>query len=161
MSRTRPIHLVLALLLLIALSPARAQSPFGQEKVIDVLGQRIHYVEAGSGPAVVLLHGLGADATTWLPTLPALAPQVHVYALDQLGFGQSDKPMIPYRLGTLVDFLTGFLDRVAPQSNVVTNTTDPRGVVAYVRDARVAWVVSSAAAGPETTVVPGPSSSDR
>ena len=112
MSRTRPINLVLALLLLIALSPARAQLPVGQEKVIDVLGQRIHYVEAGSGPAVVLLHGLGADATTWLPTLPALAPHFHVYALDQLGFGQSDKPMIPYRPRTLVDFLTGFFDQL-------------------------------------------------
>lgn len=112
MPRNRSLHLLLALLLLIVLSPAWAQSPVGQEKVIDVLGQRIHYVEAGSGPAVVLLHGLGADATTWLPTLPALALQVHVYALDQLGFGQSDKPMIPYRIGTLVDFLAGFLDQI-------------------------------------------------
>lgn len=59
-------------------------------------------------------------------------------------------------------YFNGYINRqVAPQLNVVTNTTDPRGVVAYVRDARVAWVVSSAAAGHETTVVPGPSSSDR
>ena len=112
MHRNRPLHLILALLLLIALPPAPAQSPVGQEKAIDVLGQRLHYVEAGSGPAVVLLHGLGADSTTWLPTLPALAPHFHVYALDQIGFGQSDKPMIPYRPRTLVDFLTGFLDQL-------------------------------------------------
>src|SRR5512144_1663490 len=62
MHRNRPIRLVLAILLLIAFNPAPAQTSFGQEKAIDVLGQRIHSVEAGSGPAVVLLHSL-----SWKP----------------------------------------------------------------------------------------------
>jgi hypothetical protein len=42
----------------------------GTEKQVEVFGQRINYVEAGSGPVVILLHGLGADATNWAATIP-------------------------------------------------------------------------------------------
>jgi len=81
------------------------------DRQIEIFGQRIHYVEAGSGPAVVLLHGLGGDATNWQSTIPALAAAFHVYALDQIGFGQSDKPLVNYRVQTLVDFLDAFFTK--------------------------------------------------
>jgi pimeloyl-ACP methyl ester carboxylesterase len=78
-------------------------------KNVEIYGQTIHYVEAGSsGPTIILLHGLGADLSSWDFTTPALAPKYHVYAPDQLGFGQSAKPLIDYRVGTLVDVLEGF-----------------------------------------------------
>jgi pimeloyl-ACP methyl ester carboxylesterase len=77
-------------------------------KQIEVFGQKIHYIEAGSGPNVILLHGLGGDASNWTLTMPALASKYHVWALDQIGFGASDKPLINYRVATLVDFLEGF-----------------------------------------------------
>ncbi len=75
----------------------------------DVFGQTLHYLEAGTGPVVVLLHGLGADATQWTQTIPHLATHFRVIAPDQIGFGRSDKPLIPYRPMTLVEFLHEFL----------------------------------------------------
>jgi len=61
------------------------------QKEITIYGQKIHYLEAGSsGPAVILLHGLGGDTTNWAMTVPALASKYHVYVPDQIGFGQSE-----------------------------------------------------------------------
>ena len=77
-------------------------------KQVEIYGQKIYYQEAGSGPDVILLHGLGAARSAWAATVPALAAKSHVYVPDQVGFGQSDKPAIDYRVGTLVDFLDAF-----------------------------------------------------
>jgi pimeloyl-ACP methyl ester carboxylesterase len=43
----------------------------------------------GSGPPVVLIHGLGASAFSWKQTIPALSPHFTTYAVDLLGFGRS------------------------------------------------------------------------
>jgi len=48
--------------------------------------------EAGRGPPVLLLHGLGASIFTWRHIIPALARSHRVIALDLKGFGRSDKP---------------------------------------------------------------------
>ena len=87
-----------------------AQAP--ESKQVEVFGQKIHYLESGSGPNVILLHGLGADATNWAMNTAVLAKSFHVFVPDQIGFGESDKPMINYRVGTLVDFLNGFYQKV-------------------------------------------------
>jgi 2-hydroxy-6-oxonona-2,4-dienedioate hydrolase len=81
-------------------------------KQVEIFGQKIYYLEAGVGPDVILLHGLGGDKANWRMTLPALASKFHVYAPDQIGFGQSDKPLINYRVATLVDFLNAFYKKV-------------------------------------------------
>ena len=80
------------------------------DKEVQVSGHRLHYLESGAGPPVILLHGLGADVRAWRFTIPVLAENFHVYALDQIGFGQSEKPEISYRVSTLVDALLGFQD---------------------------------------------------
>jgi pimeloyl-ACP methyl ester carboxylesterase len=93
------------------------------DKQIDVFGQKIHYVEAGSGPTVILLHGLGGDISNWGQNLPVLAAKYHVVALDQIGFGKSDKPMINYRVQTLVDFLDSFCRKLEiTKATVVGNS---------------------------------------
>lgn len=56
---------------------------------------------------MLLLHGLGGDSSNWQPTIAPLAKHFRVIVPDQVGFGRSDKPMINYRVGTLVDFLNG------------------------------------------------------
>lgn len=86
-----------------------APPPALREQQVTVLGQRIHFVEAGRGQPVILLHGLGASKETWWAILPTLAARFHVYAIDQIGFGQSDKPALDYKIATFVDFLDGFL----------------------------------------------------
>ncbi len=88
------------------------------EKVASIFGQNIHYIEAGQGPVVILLHGLGAVKEVWLPSLGALSARYHVYAIDQLGFGRSDKPLLEYEISTWVDFLQAFM-----QSQNITKAT--------------------------------------
>ncbi len=56
-------------------------------------GFPIRYLQMGSeGPAVLLIHGFGASSAHWLKSLPQLASQARVYAIDLLGFGASAKP---------------------------------------------------------------------
>ncbi|MCI0487117.1 MAG: alpha/beta hydrolase [Blastocatellia bacterium] len=83
------------------------QPSAGTEKVATIYGAKIHYKEAGTGPVVILLHGLGGDMSNWAPTVDALAKHYRVIVPDQIGFGRSDKPFINYRVATLVDFLNG------------------------------------------------------
>lgn len=98
-----------------------AQAP--ASKQVEVFGQKIHYLEAGSGPNVILLHGLGADSTNWAMNTSVLAKSFHVFVPDQIGFGESDKPLINYRVGTLVDFLDGFYKKVGiGKASVVGNS---------------------------------------
>jgi 2-hydroxy-6-oxonona-2,4-dienedioate hydrolase len=107
------------LLLLFAPVWAQAQA----SKQVEVFGQKIHYLEAGAGPNVILLHGLGGDSTNWIATTSALSTKFHVWVPDQIGFGASDKPMIPYRVGTLVDFLEGFCKKAGiDKATVVGNS---------------------------------------
>ena len=81
-----------------------AQAP----KEVLVFGQKINYVEAGSGPTVILLHGLGGSTQVWQFNIAALAEKYHVVVPDQIGFGKSDKPFVNYRIRTYVDFLDQF-----------------------------------------------------
>jgi pimeloyl-ACP methyl ester carboxylesterase len=77
-------------------------------KEVVIFGQKIHYVEAGTGPTVILLHGLGGSTQAWQFNIGALAEKYHVVAPDQIGFGKSDKPLVNYRIRTYVDFLDQF-----------------------------------------------------
>jgi pimeloyl-ACP methyl ester carboxylesterase len=58
---------------------------------VNVGGHRVHYLRAGSGPPVVLVHGLLAHSFSWRHTIPALARRFTVYAPDLLGIGFSDR----------------------------------------------------------------------
>jgi pimeloyl-ACP methyl ester carboxylesterase len=66
---------------------------------VTLHGHRRAYVKVGSGPAVLLLHGLGCDHTTWEPVIDALARRYTVIAPDLLGHGLSDKPRADYSVG--------------------------------------------------------------
>ncbi len=54
---------------------------------------RLSSLEAGSGPPLVAIHGLGATKGSFLPTVAALSARHRVIALDLPGFGDSDKPI--------------------------------------------------------------------
>ena len=97
------------LLLAVASSAALAsQANAPIEKETLVFGQMIRYLEAGSGPTVILLHGLGGSAQAWQLNIAPLAEKFHVFVPDQIGFGKSDKPLVNYRIRTYVDFLDQF-----------------------------------------------------
>lgn len=85
--------------------------PVVTRKSVQVYGQSISYLEAGSGPTLLLLHGLGSSGEqAWGGVIPELSQHYHVVAPDQLGFGQSAKPLIGYGVQTWVDMIPPFLD---------------------------------------------------
>jgi len=101
---------------------AQAAAPFSKQ--VEIYGQKIYYLEAGSsGPPVILLHGLGGDATNWAQTIPALASKYHVYAPDQVGFGNSDKPIVNYRVATLVEFLDQFYQKLGIEKAILVGNS--------------------------------------
>jgi haloalkane dehalogenase len=57
-----------------------------------VTGGRLHYVRAGAGPRVVLVHGTPTWSYEWRHVLTALSSTHEVVAADHLGFGLSDRP---------------------------------------------------------------------
>jgi pimeloyl-ACP methyl ester carboxylesterase len=59
---------------------------------MDYDGARMRYLRAGSGPPLILLHGLIGYSFSWRYAMPALAPYATVYAPDLLGAGFSDRP---------------------------------------------------------------------
>lgn len=103
-----------ALLFILCLAAgAAAQAPAAQAlKEEVVFGQKIKYLDAGGGPVVVLLHGLGGNSTNWAFNVAPLAQKFRVIVPDQVGFGQSDKPLVNYRVGTYVDFLDKLLGQL-------------------------------------------------
>lgn len=73
----------------------------------------MRYLRAGSGPTVILLHGLLGYSFSWRFTIPVLAKHATVYAVDMLGTGFSDRvPGIDCRLPSLADRLLRFLEVV-------------------------------------------------
>ncbi|MGZ4437462.1 MAG: alpha/beta fold hydrolase [Nocardioides sp.] len=66
---------------------------------LTIHGHERAFVKVGSGPALLLLHGLGCDHTTWQPVIGALARRYTVIAPDLLGHGRSAKPRADYSVG--------------------------------------------------------------
>jgi pimeloyl-ACP methyl ester carboxylesterase len=80
---------------------------------ITLDGARMRYLRSGSGPALLLLHGLLGYSFSWRYALPALAQQATVHAVDMLGVGFSDRPVgLDVRLRANADRLLRFLDAV-------------------------------------------------
>jgi 2-hydroxy-6-oxonona-2,4-dienedioate hydrolase len=120
----------LILLILVAV-PLAAQSPVIVEKDATVLGFKLHYREAGQGKPVVLLHGLGGDGSRWGANILPLAADFRVIALDQIGFGQSDKPLANYHNGMLSEFLVEFLRSLGIQKASLVGNSMGGYVAAY------------------------------
>lgn len=81
------------------MSAARPENPAGVEECwMNLDGARMRYLRSGSGPALILLHGLMGYSFSWRYALPALAPYRTVYAPDLLGAGFSDRPRIDHSM---------------------------------------------------------------
>jgi len=72
-------------------------------------GYSIKYTVSGKGAPILLIHGFGASIGHWRKNIPVLAQAGYrVYALDLLGFGGSDKPIIDYDLELWKDQIKDF-----------------------------------------------------
>ncbi|HEV7551964.1 MAG TPA: alpha/beta hydrolase, partial [Candidatus Angelobacter sp.] len=91
---TRLAFLVLLLFTasLSACAQANAASKNIVSKTADVDGVQFHYMTAGKGPAVVLIHGYAETSTMWKPIIPLLAERFTVIAPDLPGIGDSSIP---------------------------------------------------------------------
>ena len=72
-------------------------------------GHRVAYRLEGSGPLIVLVHGITSSSATWERVMPALAERYTVIAPDLLGHGQSAKPRGDYSLGAYASGLRDLL----------------------------------------------------
>lgn len=147
----RKSKLLVIVSLLLAFSTG-ALSQALQEKTVTVFGAKINYVETGdpAKPKVILLHGLGGSIGNWQTNTAALAQSYHVIALDQIGFGKSDKPFLKYRVGTYVDFLDKFMSELKiEKASLVGNSMGGwvAGLMAVKYPNRVEKIVLADAAG--------------
>ncbi len=70
----------------------------------------VHYLEAGQGPVLVLVHGLGSSSEVWRDSMRLLARRYRVVALDLPGYGKSDKPHADYSIEYHAAALNDFID---------------------------------------------------
>ncbi|WP_242498599.1 alpha/beta fold hydrolase [Nocardioides ganghwensis] len=104
----------------------RRTSPHLQH--VTVHGHRRAYVRMGSGPVVLLLHGLGCDHTTWAPVMESLARTHTVIAPDLLGHGASDKPRADYSVGGYANGMRDLLTVLGVDSATVVGHSFGGGV---------------------------------
>jgi len=93
-----------------------------QHRFVDTNGIRVHLVEAGAGPLVVLLHGFPESWYSWRHQLTALAEAgFHAVAPDQRGYGQTDRPTAieAYSMLHLVGDAIGVIDAFGEDRAVV------------------------------------------
>lgn len=90
------------------LQPVREVVPSLQFRTIH--GYRRAFRIAGSGPALLLIHGVGDNSATWNAVHSKLAQRFTVIAPDLLGHGESDKPRADY---SLASFANGMRDLLA------------------------------------------------
>ena len=98
----------------------------------DSAGVKIHYVTAGQGPLVVMIHGFPDYWYTWREQIPSLAEHFQVVAIDQRGYNKSDQPegVENYAMSKLVDDAKAVVDHFERQEAVIVGH-DWGGAVAW------------------------------
>ena len=133
------------------------EDPTGEDPAVEechcaIDGYRMRYLRSGSGPPLVLLHGLLGYSFSWRFVLSALAERATVYALDMPGAGFSDRP--PNLDGSLraqAERLLRFLDSVGIASCDLLGTSHGGAVVmmaAALAPQRVRSLILCAPANP-------------
>lgn len=89
------------------LRPVRELTPTLQYRTIH--GYRRAFRIAGSGPAILLIHGIGDNSTTWSSVQSTLAQRFTVIAPDLLGHGKSDKPRADYSVAAYANGMRDLL----------------------------------------------------
>jgi pimeloyl-ACP methyl ester carboxylesterase len=128
----KPFSACLMASMLLFATTAFAQDPQPAAKDATVFGYKLHYLEAGRGDPVILLHGSGGEGARWMPTIKGLSSSFRVIALDQVGFGQSDKPLTIYHTGVFAGFLSQFMKTIGVPKATVMGQSMGAGVALYL-----------------------------
>jgi pimeloyl-ACP methyl ester carboxylesterase len=86
---------------------------------IEIHGHDVAFHSGGSGPVVLLVHGMAGSSATWRHVLPQLSEHFTVIAPDLLGHGGSAKPRGDYSLGAFASGLRDLLDALGHDSATV------------------------------------------
>jgi len=82
--------------------------------LVLVNGLNIAYRRAGSGPILLMLHGIGGGSAQWRPQLESLSDEFTVVAWDTPGYGDSDDPDGDWRMADYAERLAQFLEQLTP-----------------------------------------------
>ncbi|GAA2111392.1 alpha/beta fold hydrolase [Streptomyces synnematoformans] len=147
--------------------PAGGARPGAEGRTVRVAGRETFVREAGSGPAVVLLHGSGPGTTgaAWEPAMAALAPGFRVIAPDFAGFGRSS-PLPrsrsggehPYGRRAWTAQILGLLDELALDRCAVVGNSMGGAIalsVAHARPRTVTRLVGIGTLGLDMPLPPG------
>jgi len=108
------------ILSLITATIVRPQArPAIQDRFASVGGFRLHYLVAGKGDPVILLHGYAENSHMWRPLMAQLARNHTVIAPDLRGFGQSSKPLTGYDKKTMAQDVHALAQSLAYKHEVV------------------------------------------
>lgn len=122
-----------------------------QENYVDINGWRTRYASAGDhGPAIILLHGLGASYESWYFNIDSLGEHARVYAPDIVYFGKSAKPEREPQHSDFVDFTFHFMDKFGLDRAVLVGNSMGGAIAtkaALVHPERVAGLVLVNSAG--------------
>jgi 2-hydroxy-6-oxonona-2,4-dienedioate hydrolase len=130
---TRLPVVILASLLLLGTSAGAQERVEPVAKDATVFGYKLHYLEAGRGEPIILLHGTGGEGARWMPTIQGLAAaNFRPIALDQIGFGQSDKPLTIYHSGVFAGFLSQFMKTIGVPKAAIIGQSMGAGVALYL-----------------------------
>src|SRR6478672_1523022 len=71
---------------------------------------QIFWREVGQGPVLVFLHGSWSDSSQWISVIERLSEDYACFAVDLLGFGESERPQVHYSIEFEVECLVEFLE---------------------------------------------------
>lgn len=85
---------------------------------VEVNGNKMHFIDEGkpNGPVVLFLHGNPTSSYLWRSVVPIVAASgARAIAVDNIGFGASDRPDIDYRFSEHAEYLDGFISALGLQ----------------------------------------------
>jgi len=88
-----------------------AEFPF-TKKYVRVNGSNMAYVDEGTGPVVLFIHGNPTSSYLWRNIIPYVAGDHRAIAVDLIGMGDSDKPDIEYSFEDHAQYLDGFIEEL-------------------------------------------------
>jgi pimeloyl-ACP methyl ester carboxylesterase len=98
-----------------------------EPKTVGAEGVETSYLEAGSGPPVLMMHGSGpgvSGTANWQYNIPVLAEKFHVLAPDIVGFGATERPTdIVYSLRAWTDHVWAFLDALGIEKTAIVGNS--------------------------------------
>ena len=106
---------------------------FAKGKFVTVDGKKIHYLEAGNGPPIILIHGFLYHTVMWKKNIDDLAKKFKVYAIDLWGWGYSERlKEQEYSFERYGKQIVGFMDALNIKKATLAGQSMGGGISVYV-----------------------------